>query len=196
MPTTAARSDGVPRRRDPRATYEAILDAALTTMAEHGPDALSVSEVAHRAAVNRTTAYQHFRTREQLIAAVIGRVSQEVQRVLESEMPLGERIDRLLELHIRRPEIPRLWLFHMLAGAELLDERALQRFRENLRVPAASDRARPEIDPEMLACVLLGATLVWSLRTGHGPAAEARPHEESVRFGQELKRLLALGVGG
>jgi AcrR family transcriptional regulator len=196
MATTATAGDEAPRRRDPRATYEAILDAALTTMAERGADGLSVSEVAHRASVNRTTAYQHFRTREQLIAAVIGRVSQEVKRILESEMPLGERTDQLLELHVRRPEIPRLWLFQMLAGAELLEDRTWQRFRENLRRPAASDRARPEIDPEILACVLLGATLLWSLRVGRGAAGDARPHEATVRFGQELKRLLAFGVGG
>jgi AcrR family transcriptional regulator len=196
MATTAAAGDEVPRRRGPRVTYEAILDAALATTAERGPDGLSVSEVAHRAAVNRTTAYQHFRTREQLVAAVIGRVSQEVKRILESEMPLEERIDQLLELHVRRPEIPRLWLFHMLSGAELLEERAWQRFRENLRVPAASDRARPEIDPEMLACVLLGATLIWSLRGGRGAAGEMRSHEATVRFGEELKRLVAFGVSG
>jgi AcrR family transcriptional regulator len=165
-------------------------------MAERGPHGLSVSEVAHRAAVNRTTAYQHFRTREQLIAAVIGRVAQEVKRILESEMPLGERIGQLLELHVRRPEIPRLWVFHMLGGGELLEDRAWQRFRGNLRVPDASDRARPEIDPEMLACVLLGATLVWSLRAGGRAAGEARPHEATVRFGQELERLLAFGVSG
>ena len=70
MSITTAAGGPVPRRRDPRATYE----AALRTMAEHGPEVLSVSEVAHRAGVNRTTAYQHFRTRERLVVAVIDRL--------------------------------------------------------------------------------------------------------------------------
>src|SRR5713101_2056553 len=88
------------RRRNPRATYQSILDAARKLMAERGPEGLTVSEVAHRAAVNRTTAYQHFRTRDQVVNAVVGRLSSEVKRILESEMSLGERIDHIVKLHL------------------------------------------------------------------------------------------------
>jgi AcrR family transcriptional regulator len=163
-------------------------------MAERGPQGLSVSEVAHRAGVNRTTAYQHFRTREQLIAAVIGRASQEVKHILESEMPLEGRIDQVVELHARRPEIARLWLFHILSDAELPEDRPWQRFLESMRTLAASDRARPGIDPEMLACILLGATLVWSLLSERGAAGEVGADDTTARFARELKRLLACGV--
>jgi len=100
---STARVESLPRRRDPKATYEAILDAAEALMAQRGPEGLTVSEVAHRAAVNRTTAYQHFRTREQVIAAVVGRLSSDVKRILESEMSLGERIDHIVKLHLDRP---------------------------------------------------------------------------------------------
>lgn len=193
MTITTAAGGPVPRRRDPRATYEAILDAALRTMAEHGPEVLSVSEVAHRAGVNRTTAYQHFRTRERLVVAVIDRLSNEVNRILESEMPLGERIDRMLELYVRRPEIARLWLFHMLSGAELPEDPAWQRFLDGMRVLTASDEAHREIDPEMFACILLGATLVWSLLAERDPAGA---QQAMARFGKELKRVLTLRVSG
>jgi len=187
----------VPRRRDPRATYEAILDAALRTMAEHGPEVLSVSEVAHRARVNRTTAYQHFRTRERLVAAVVDRLSNEVNCVLESEMPLGERIDRMLELYVRRPEMARLWLFHMLSGAKLPTDPAWQRFLESTRALAASDEALPDIDPETFVCILLGASLVWSLLAERDPAGgEAGVHQAMARFGRELKRVLTRRVSG
>jgi AcrR family transcriptional regulator len=194
MPTTGATGDAAQRRRDPRTTYEAILEAALGAMAERGPEGLTVSEVAHRAGVNRTTAYQHFRTREQLIAAVIGRVLQEVKRILESEVPLGERIDQVVELHARRPDIARLWLFYLLSDAELPEDRPWQRFLESMRSLTASDSVHPGIDPEMLACILLGATLVWSLLAGRGSADEAGAREATARFARELKRLVASGV--
>ena len=48
---------------------EAILGAASHMLALRGPDGASLSEVAHLAGVNRGTAYQHFETREKLIAA-------------------------------------------------------------------------------------------------------------------------------
>src|SRR2546426_318547 len=101
------------KRRDPGSTYESILAAAQKLMAERGPEGLTVSEVAHRAAVNRTTAYQHFRTREDVVTAVIARLSKEVSQILEAEMSLGERIDHMVHWHLDHPDIARLWLFQM-----------------------------------------------------------------------------------
>ena len=196
MPTSKPTGDVSQRRRDPRGTYRAILDAALTIMAERGPQGLSVSEAAHRAGVNRTTAHQYFRTRERLVGAVMGWLSQELSRIVESEMPLGERIDQVLELYSRRPEIARLWLFRMLTRTERGEDPASLRFRQRVEELAPSDRERPEIDPEVLACVVLGGSLLWSLLSSRGPAGEAGPREATVRFGRELKRLLALGAGG
>jgi AcrR family transcriptional regulator len=184
----------VPNRREPGATYLAILDAAEALMAERGPEGLSVSEVAHRAGVNRTTAYQHFRTREQVIAAVTARLSSEAKRILEAEMSLGERIDHVVKLHLERPEIARLWLFHMLSDIPLPQDESWERFLNGLRLLAASERTQPGIDAEMLGCVLVGATLVWSLLARRGPKGVAGASEETERFTRELKRLLAFGV--
>ncbi len=184
-----------PRRRGVRATYEAILDAAETVMAQCGPAGLSVSEVSHRAGINRTTAYQHFRTREELMAAVIGRRSRAVKRMLESRIPLGERIDQMAELCFRRPEIARLMLFHLLSEVEVTEDEAWRHFVESVAALAASDRARPAIDAEMLASILLGAALVWSIlarRPQAGAAGAVR--QAPARFARELKRVLAFGV--
>ena len=191
---TAARVQSLPRRRDPQATYEAILDAAEALMAERGPEGLTVSEVAHRAAVNRTTAYQHFRTRDEVITAVVGRLSNQVKRVLEAEMSLGERIDHIVKLHLDRPEIARLWLFQMLSDIPLPQDESWERYLAGMRSLAASERTWDGIDPEMLGCILLGATLVWSLLARRGPHGEAGAAEATERFTRELKRLLAFGV--
>ena len=163
-------------------------------MAERGPEGLTVSEVAHRAGVNRTTAYQHFRTREQVIEAVTARLSEGVRRILESDLSLGERIDHMVKLHLDRPEVARLWLFQMLSDAPLPQDASWERFLRGLTTLAASDRSQDDIDPEMLACILLGATLVWSLLARRGPAGPEGAPEATARFTREVKRLLAFGV--
>src|SRR3954454_19269489 len=66
------------RRRDPDGTRIAILEAAGTLLAKDGPEGLSVSQVAQLAGVNRGTAYQHFQTREQLVEATTGWVSEQL----------------------------------------------------------------------------------------------------------------------
>jgi AcrR family transcriptional regulator len=186
--------EALSRRRGPGSTYQAILDAAEALMAERGPEGLSVSEVAHRAGINRTTAYQHFRTREQVIAAVVARLSSEVKRILEAEMSLGERIDHIVELHLERPEIARLWLFQMLSDSPLPHDESWERFLKGLRMLAASERSQQGIDAEMLGFILLGATLVWSLLARRGPRGVSGAGDETERFTRELKRLFAFGA--
>jgi len=189
---SAAKIEPLVRRRDPAATRETILDAAEALMAERGPEGLTVSEVAHRAAVNRTTAYQHFRTREQVIDGVVKRLSEDVKRILDADLSLAERIDQIVDLHLNRPEMARLWLFQLLSDVPLPQDESWERYLRGIRSLAASERTHDGIDAEMLGAILLGATLVWSLLARRGPKAGAK--EAAERFTRELKRLLAFGV--
>ena len=63
-----------------------------------------------------------------------------------------------------------------------------------MRTLAASDRTHAGIDAEMLGCILLGATLVWSLLARRGPKGKPGAKQAAERFTRELKRLLAFGV--
>jgi AcrR family transcriptional regulator len=191
---SAAKVEPFVRRRDPAATREAILDAAEALMAERGPEGVTVSEVAHRAAVNRTTAYQHFRTRGQVIQAVVKRLSEDVKRILDADLSLAERIDQIVDLHLHRPEMARLWLFQLLSDVPLPQDESWQRYLAGMRSLAASERTRDGIDAEMLGSILLGATLVWSLLARRGPKGEPGAKDAAERFTRELKRLLAFGV--
>src|ERR1051326_2333175 len=177
---SAAKIEPLVRRRDPAATREAILDAAEALMAERGPEGLTVSEVAHRAAVNRTTAYQHFRTREQVIDGVVTRLSEDVKRILDADLSLAERIDQIVDLHLNRPEMARLWLFQLLSDVPLPQDESWERYLRGIRSLAASERTHDGIDAEMLGAILLGATLVWSLLARRGPKAGAK--EAAERF--------------
>lgn len=181
-----------PRLRDPQATHDAILAAAQAMMAEHGPGALTVSDVARRAGVNRGTAYQHFPTRERLVAEVLERLGRGTKAILDQTAPdtLNERIDATVEYFVKHPELVRLSLFRMLAGIPHPSEDLWQDYVARMRALAASADSRDGIDAEMLAVILLGATMLWSLRVQSGGAGATATR----RYLRELKRLMLYGV--
>ncbi|MBI1817048.1 MAG: TetR/AcrR family transcriptional regulator [Deltaproteobacteria bacterium] len=185
---------GARRRRDPEGTYEEIVAAARAMMAERGPEALTVSDVAHRAGVNRTTAYQHFRTRDDLVGAVMARLADETSRMLTADIAPGDRIDHMVEYFLQHPEIARLWMFQMLANIQLPNRVGWTRYMKAMQTLASSDRTQPGIDPEMLGHILLAAILVWSLRGRSGTKDEGGSAAATRRFTRELKRLLLYGV--
>jgi AcrR family transcriptional regulator len=182
------------RRRNPAATRASILAAACELMAQQGPETLSVSEVAFRAGVNRTTAYQHFRTRDELIDAVLAELGRQVRDVLTKDLPMGERIDHMVEFYLERPEIPRLWMYQLLGGLPLREDESWNTFVEMMRAFAASDVAEDEIDPEMLSHILVAVTLIGSLHAHTAAHSKASRREITRRFVRELKRLLLSGA--
>jgi len=82
MTTTSSSSDtiGVPRSDDPRVerTRAAVIEAASDLLVADGPGAITHANVAQVANVSRTTVYNHWPTREDLLRAAIdslGRVT-------------------------------------------------------------------------------------------------------------------------
>lgn len=185
---------GARKRRDAEATHEALLKAARAMMAESGPEALTVSEVAHRAGVNRTTAYQHFRAREDLMGAVLAQVANETSLMLKTDLSPSQLLDSMTEYFLDHPEIARLWMFQMLQNIQLPNRDGWNRYMKAMRTLAASDRAQPGIDPEMLGTILLAAVLVWPLRVRSRVEGETDAKRATHRFTRELKRLLLFGA--
>jgi len=185
-------ASGRARVRDPEATHQTILDAAQAMMAEQGPNGLTVSDVARRAGVNRGTAYQHFPTRERLVAAVLERLGRGTKVALESAAPAGlnERIDATVEYFVKHPELVRLSLFRMLGGIPHPSADLWEGYVERVRQLAASPGARDGADGDMLAVILLGAAMLWSLRVQSGAASASATR----RYLRELKRLMLYGV--
>jgi len=192
MRTTSPPAAGRARVRDPEATHETILAAAQAMMAEQGPNGLTVSDVARRAGVNRGTAYQHFPTRERLVAAVLERLGRGTKAVLDASAPAGldERIDATVEYFVKHPELVRLSLFRMLGGIPHPSADLWEGYVERVRQFAASPAARAGADGDMLAVILLGATMLWSLRVQSGGASPSATR----RYLRELKRLMLYGV--
>jgi AcrR family transcriptional regulator len=192
MRTTSGNGAGRARVRDPDATHELILAAAQAMMAEQGPAGLTVSDVARRAGVNRGTAYQHFPTRERLVAAVLERLGRGTKALLDATAPEGldARIDATVEHFVGNPELVRLSLFRMLAGIPHPTSELWEDYVQRVHALAASSGARPDADGDMLAVILLGATMLWSLRVQSGGASAAATR----RYLRELKRLMLYGV--
>jgi AcrR family transcriptional regulator len=176
------------RRRDFHENREALLRHARRIVAERGPEALTVSEVAHRARLNRTTAYQHFRTRDELLSAVMSAIADEVAEVLARPMPIAEHVDQMVGFFVAHPEIGRLTLHHLLAENPM-PRQGFERYVGELERLVRSHPGRDAVDVEMLASVLLSAALLWSLH------ARVRYDEDELaasteRFTREMKRLL------
>ncbi len=181
------------RRRDHRSSRERLLRAARELMAERGPEAITISEVAHRSALNRTTAYQHFRTRDELVAAVYAGLAQDVARMLVAPMPIGERIDLMARFFVEHPEVTQLTL-HQLLSANPLPRDAWEQYLDELRRITSNAKAQPGVDVEMLGYVLMSVGILWPLlaRAAHEtPLAMERATE---RLAREVKRVLLFGV--
>jgi len=191
MPTTG-QTPAPLRRRDFRQNRETLLRHARRIIAQRGSEALTVAEVAHRAGLNRTTAYQHFRTRDELVAAVMGALGDELGAILTTPKSIGDHVDRMVRFFVEHPEVARLTLHHLLAENPF-PRRGWQRYVAELDRIASSRRGQAGVDVEMLANVLMSAGLLWSLHV-RAEYDEDEVAEATERFAREVKRLLRLGL--
>lgn len=193
------------RVRDPAATRETILEAASYLLAKDGVEGVSLSAVAHLAAVNRGTAYQHFETREKLIEATIQWVSDKMFRaVFGDPETLGERqveridvaalTDRLCDFAMENPEISRVWLQQVLASPDPSQDPFWREYCGSLRRFAATDLAEPGIDSEVLAVVNLAGVFFWPILALAHATDDTGRSELARRFSHEILRLSMYGT--
>ena len=90
MPATGSRSARPtrPQRADARRNVAAILDAAVLCLTRD-PEA-SIAEIAEAAGIGRVTLYGHFKTRAELIDAVLTRTITEADAVLDATDTTGD----------------------------------------------------------------------------------------------------------
>jgi AcrR family transcriptional regulator len=161
-------------------------------MAEHGPQGLTLSDVARRAGVNRGTAYQHFATRDSLIAAVLEATFRSTKATLDAGAPdtLDAWIERTVRYMVEHPDLVRLSLFRLLGGVPNPREDLWADYLGRVRTLVRGPGGQPDADADMLAVILLGGTLLWSIRVHTG----AEPRSSTERYLREVKRLLLFGA--
>ena len=189
--TTGRRSRA--QRSDAIQSRKTLLAAARELFAEHGPEALTVAAVAKRAGLNRSTTYQHFKNRDELLIAVGKDFATETRDLLRESRPIGEQIDFFVRYFRERPDIARLWIF------DLLDENQRQaggwlEYVGSLERLARSNKSQKGIDAEMLGVIGMTSALVWSLMARKRNENEEDAELETRRFATELKRLFLYGA--
>jgi AcrR family transcriptional regulator len=184
-PTPRARE----RRSDFQRTRRRILDAARQLMAERGPESLTVSAVAHAAAINRTTAYQHFRTRDDLVSEVTRELIGEVGAYLAGRRPVVEHMDEIAEYFLEHPELARLALHWLLSESPIPREGTNLLLAETRRL-LDSGGARRDADPEMLGHLMMGVAVLWPLYARVEFEDDVARRAATARLARELKRVL------
>jgi AcrR family transcriptional regulator len=183
-----------PLRADAQESRSALLLAARELVAERGMEALTVVAVAQRAGLNRSTAYQHFRAREDLIAAVGVEFARDVRSIFSEPRQVGEQIDFFVRYFRDRPDIARMWLFRLLSEDDADVGRGWGDYVSALERLAQSSRSQDGIDAEMLGVIGMTSALVWSLMASSRSDSEVEARAETDRFARELKRLFLYGA--
>ncbi|MEW9854354.1 TetR/AcrR family transcriptional regulator [Novosphingobium sp. M1R2S20] len=193
------------RVRDPAATRETILEAASNLLAKDGPEGISLSAVAHLAAVNRGTAYQHFETRERLIEATVQWVSDKLFRAVFGDPDtLGERrieevdpaamTERLCDFAMDNPDLCRVWLQQVLASPEPQQDPFWREYAGSFSRFAKSRMAEPGIDSEVLSVVNLAGAFFWPILARAHAVTPRQRLELSRRFSHEILRFSLFGT--
>lgn len=192
------------RSRDPRATRADILEASCALLARDGPEAISLSAVAHLAGVNRGTAYQHFETREKLIEATAEFVSDKMFRAIfgdpetigerrVEEVDVAELTERMAGFAMEYPELCRIWLLQLLASPEPSRDPFWREYAGSLGRFAASELAEPGIDVEALSIINLAGTFLWPVWARAHSQSDDERKSLAHRFAQETLRLSMYG---
>lgn len=193
------------RARNPEATREEILTAARTILAKDGQEALSLSKVAVLAMVNRGTAYQHFLTRENLIAATLQSVSDIIFRsVFGDPATIGERdveqvdmvevTERLANFAMEYPELGRIWLLQVLSAPNPAADPFWREYAGSLARFAETEFAEPNIDVEVFSVITLAANFLWPVWARSHSQSDTERKALAHRFAQEMVRLCMYGT--
>jgi TetR/AcrR family transcriptional regulator len=156
---------------------ERILGAAETLFAEHGFDAVSMGAIAEAAGVCKANVFHHFTSKNDLYIAVLHNACRDAVQHLDDlsndEAPLTTRLPQFAHAHLasllEHGQMTRLLLRELLndnprQGKELADKvygEKFSRFVAILRAGQQAGELRVDIDPAMVATMLIGANVFF-----------------------------------
>lgn len=183
---TAAR-----RRADYHVYRGRLLKAAREIIADRGPGALSVAEVARRAGVNRSTAHAHFGTRDELVAAVTQAYQQPAVDIFSRHGSIGEWLENVVARLETVPGMSRLLLHDLLEG-DGPDRAGWARYTGWIR-DLAEEEGRPDgPDPEFVALLLTSLNLLWPI-LAEWHYSEADLPRARAELAEQVRRLFKSG---
>jgi AcrR family transcriptional regulator len=101
-------------QQQPDSAEQKIFDAAHEIFVQKGMDGAKMQEIADKAGINKALLHYYYRSKEKLYEAVaraiIGRAAPMISRLIESELPLEEKIRHFIDFYIgiisKNPFIP------------------------------------------------------------------------------------------
>lgn len=144
------------RRRDPEASRQALLDAALDEISEHGLAGARTGTIAKRAGLNKQLISHHFGGKEGLYRALIDRWLAEEEGFDAEGMPLAGLVQNYVEDAHRHRRLHKLLLRASLDGSDDvpgLSQDDLDAMRRRRQAGEISDR----LDPGFILLLLQAA---------------------------------------
>jgi len=190
MTTSRAGAKVKPRPRPVgrEAIVGAVLDAASELFAERGPAATSIRDIAARSGVNHGLVYRHFGTKEQLVAAVLDHLSQEVIDIVDAG-PTAPTAAPAMERHWR------------VIARSILDGYPVGQLQRRFPyVDGLVERSRPhhpdEVDAQLAAANAIALQLGWRLFEPFVRAAAGLDELPTPRLRDAINDTTATILGG
>jgi TetR/AcrR family transcriptional regulator len=177
---------------------ERILAAAESLFAEHGFDAVSMSAIGEAAGVSKANVFHHFISKNDLYLAVLRNACRDATQHLDDlgndQEALAERLPQFARAHLENllehGQVARLMLRELLSdnprhGQELAEQvygEKFSRFVAILRAGQQAGELRADIDPAMVATILIGANVFYF------ESRAALRHFPEVTFSQQPER--------
>jgi AcrR family transcriptional regulator len=187
-----AMANATPRRADFHDNRERLLEAAQEIISERGPGALSISEVARRSGLNRTTAHAHFATRADLVAAVKQHFQSRTIEMLSANMPLDEWIEHVVTNLTENPGMHRFALHDLLDDTTPPNREGWHRYSAWMEGIAKEQGRTEGPAPEFMAQFLIAIIYMWPL-LARVQYEESELPAARTRLVGEIKRLLLYG---
>lgn len=168
-----------------------ILAAASTLMSEHGSRGTSIAAVADRAGLTDAGVLYHFKTKKDLLLAVLEQFDSEVERTLVEDGTSGiELLRATREWGVGMEQVPEIQSLLIVLTAEQLHEdgpardyltaryrRLLRRYTTAFADAAANGDLRTDLDPEFEASAFIahldGIRFQWFLLDGQISMADS-----------------------
>jgi TetR/AcrR family transcriptional regulator len=179
-------------------TVERILTAAETLFAEHGFDAVSMSAIGEAAGVCKANVFHHFTSKNDLYIAVLHHACRDAVQHLDDlgndETTLTTRLPQFAQAHLanllEHEQMTRLLLRELLSdnprqGKELAEKvygEKFTRFVAILRAGQEAGELRVDIDPAVVATILIGANVFFF------ESRDVLRHFPDVSFTQQPER--------
>jgi len=208
MPAPVAHRNTPPIHAD---SNERILNAAELLFGERGFDAVSMNDIAAASDVCKANVFHHFKSKHDLYLAVVRRACEGASAHLEemgtAQKPLAERLETFATAHLQEllqhARVTRLILRELLGGnpragqdlAEQVYGEKFSRFVNILRAGQKAGTLREDVDPAMVATLLLGADVFFFEAQDvlhHFP--EVTFSRQPARFSRDLTDILLHGI--